>query len=152
MNYLRNKWQDKQKKALLSATKENTSAFSLKGKKCMARCIDVFDGDSITVIFLLNSKYHQFKIKMMGYNTPEIRTKNKDEKEYGEKAKKTLEEKILGKIITLECGDFDGFGRLSGTVCVEGFNVNEFMIREGYGKKYMGEKTKPFEEWFDTNK
>ena len=146
MDYLRRKWRGYKHRSLLNATKENTKLFSLAGNKYVAKCIDVYDGDSITVVFKFNGKYQQFKIRMMGYDTPEIRSKNLEEKEYGKRAKKALEDKILNKIINLECHEFDKYGRLLATVYIDGNDVNQYMINERYGYPYTGETKMTFEE------
>jgi len=146
MDYLKRKWRELRYWRLIKLEKEDTELFSLEGNRYVAKCIDVYDGDTITVIFKFNHKYQQFKIRMMGYDSPEIRTRNKEEKKEGLKAKKVLADEILDELIDLECHEFDKYGRLLGTIYIDGRNINQFMIDEGYGYKYMGGTKKVFGE------
>lgn len=147
MNYLRRKLRERRLTSYIKNKSNNSVLFSLKDKKYTAYCISVYDGDSITVIFWFNKKYYKFKIRMLGYDTPEIRTKNEEEKKYALEAKKALEDKILDKLITIDCGDFDKYGRLLATVYIDGTNINEYMVNEKYGYPYTGKTKKTFEEF-----
>lgn len=131
-------WDFFRRRKLKNKTKDNTSLFTLKGKTFIAKCIDVYDGDSITVIFKFNGEYQQFKVRMLGYDSPELRTKNQNEKEYALEAKRVLSDQILNRTFKLECSEFDKYGRLLGVVYIDGINVNEWMVRMHYGIPYTG--------------
>lgn len=131
-------------KFLLSKTNLDTPKFSLKGKKCYCKVVKVYDGDTITVNLLLHNKFSQFNIRMFGYDSPELRTKNLVEKEKGFEAQFFLEELLKNKIVFIVCDDFDKYGRLLGNVYVSkkdyklGKSVNDLMISSGHGVPYFG--------------
>jgi endonuclease YncB( thermonuclease family) len=88
---------------------------------------------------------------MYGYDSPEMKPSrsdpNRDEiKKKAKYAKKLLEEKILNKIVILQCGKWDKYGRLLGTIYVKGGclskreNVNVWMVDNNLGKPYFGGK------------
>ena len=56
-----------------------------------------------------------------------------------------LREKILNKIVTIECKDFDKYGRLLVEIFYEDININNWLIENNYAKKYYGGKKT---EWF----
>ncbi|MFQ5330069.1 MAG: thermonuclease family protein [Thermodesulfobacteriota bacterium] len=67
---------------------------------------------------------------------------------YGIQAKEYLEQMILKKEVTLWGDEIDFFGRRLATVYVNGIDVNELMIAEGYCwwyKKYSDNDD--YEDW-----
>lgn len=122
-------------------TKENTPKFSLAGLTVDAKVIDVYDGDTITVAFeTLGLGVFSHKIRLAEINTPEIRTRDADEKIAGYEARDVLIEKVMGKIVNLNILKYGKYGRLIGDITmVDGVNISDFMIAGGYAKKY-GEK------------
>ena len=106
---------------LLAATDKSVPLHSMDGIKSKAKVVGVYDGDSITIVMKYNNKLDKFKIRMTGYDAPEMRpaktSKNKEaEVEQAKAAKELLKEKILDKIVMLHCHEFDKYGRLLGTV------------------------------------
>ena len=61
----------------------NTPLFSLNGKTFTAKVVDVYDGDTITVVFKVFNQYYKWNCRIMHVDTPEIKTKDKIEKERG---------------------------------------------------------------------
>lgn len=110
----------------------NTPYFSLKGVETYARVIDVYDGDTITLVFDVNGYFLKFKCRLVGIDTCEIRSKNKENKRLAQLAKNRLfnlitntlideenSKKELVKyfdenmyIIWIQCDEFDKYGRL----------------------------------------
>ncbi len=85
-------------------------------------------------------------IRMYGYDSPELRTRNPDEKLAGLEAKKVLSERILGKIVKVEILPIkEKFGRLLCNVSDEQGCINDWMIEHGYGKPYFGGHKEEFE-------
>lgn len=128
---------------------DSAPKFSFDGEFHKCRVIDCYDGDTITVVFWHNRKYQQFKIRMMGYDSPEKRSKNPAEKEAALQAKQYLEELILQKHVFLDCHKFDKYGRLLGTVYLNRFkgeSVNQMMMDAGHGYPYLGGTKKEFKE------
>ena len=57
----------------------NTPKFSLsllfKDELVKARVVNIYDGDTITCILPINNKYYNFKIRLAGIDTCEIKSK-----------------------------------------------------------------------------
>ena len=118
----------------------------------------VVDGDTIDVTIDLGfDLYKKERVRIAGVDTPEKRTRDKEEKVLGIDAtnwlKGKLEETIKGDdelIIRTELkGGVGKYGRLLGWLYVgdEKVSLNEQMITEGYAWGYDGgTKKKDFEE------
>jgi endonuclease YncB( thermonuclease family) len=126
--------------------------FSYKDLVCEAKVVDVYDGDTIRVTFLHNGEFQQWKSRMMGYDSPEMKPRKDNPNRYAEKraalaAKQALETKIGNQVVIIHCGTLDKYGRLLITVFTkEGENVNEWMLKAGHGYAYGGgTKHSPFE-------
>ena len=118
----------------------------------------VVDGDTIDVTIDLGfDLYKKERVRVAGVDTPEKRTRDKEEKALGIDAtnwlKSKLEEAIKGDdeltIRTELKGGVGKYGRLLGWLYIGDDNVslNEQMIGEGYAWPYDGgTKKKDFEE------
>jgi hypothetical protein len=76
---------------------------------------------------------YKWVIRMMGIDTPEMKTKNTYEKQLAIKARDFLRELILDKFIIIECLDFDKYGRLLANIYIEGnaMSISNMMIEKG---------------------
>ena len=114
-----------------------------------AMVIDCRDGDTCTIEtefpgvkkdngepFLI-----KFKLRMVGYDTAEKRTRNANEKRIAYLCRDVLSDKILNKKVKVFCQSLDKYGRLLGIITCDGENVNDFMVNNNYGYAYGG-KTK----------
>lgn len=117
---------------------KNISKFSLNGLSYIAKVVKVYDGDTITVVFKFNDAFFKWNCRLIGIDTPELKTTNKSEKEIGIKARDYLKSLIMDKIVKIKCGEFDKYGRLLVEVFINDTNINENMIQGGYAKKYLG--------------
>ena len=103
----------------------------------------VVDGDTVDVDIDLGFGmiYKKQRVRMMGIDTPESRTRDKEEKVYGLLAKNWLKKHIdKDIIITTHVNNEKGkFGRILGTVWKDGVNINEQMIAEGHAVSYHGQ-------------
>ena len=54
--------------------------FSLENQRKIGKCVDVYDGDTIQVVFQMQSELFRWTCRLVGIDTPEIRTRNKTEK------------------------------------------------------------------------
>lgn len=143
MQTLINWWHRK----LRNIDEDNVKDFSFDGLRVIAKVVDVYDGDSITTIFKFNGKYQKFKIRMDGYDSPEVRSSDAIEKEYGYRARDFLRNLISGKLVRLSCGKSDKYGRILGTVyTLSGVHVNEFMVSNKHGYPYHGGTKMKFSE------
>lgn len=108
-----------------------------------AKVLEVIDGDTIDVSIDLGfNVLHTIRVRLYGINTPETRTKNKEEKQRGQKAKERLKELIEGKIVTIKTqkDDTEKFGRYLGIVFLDNSNINQTLISEGHAIEYFGGK------------
>ena len=111
----------------------------------------VVDGDTIDVqIDLGFSVLHRARVRMLGIDTPESRTRNKEEKVMGLAAKARLKELLKGNKIEIECSKEKGkFGRVLGIVWATDkagnrVNVNDQLCVEVHARPYFGGKK---EDW-----
>ena len=124
--------------------------FSLDKQIYQAKIVRVYDGDTCFAVFKLHNEYVKFKIRMEGYDCPEMKpsleNKNREkEKKAAQKAKEELEKQVLNKIVTLHCGKWDKYGRLLGTIYSNYININDHMIKNGFGYRYDGGTKKDYE-------
>jgi endonuclease YncB( thermonuclease family) len=116
-----------------------------------AKIVSVYDGDTVKAIFPLNGVMYKWNCRLGGVDTPELRTKSDIEKKHGYFVRDQLREKILNKVVTLECGDLDKYGRLLVNIkCdIDGNNcsVNNWLIEKDYAFEYDGGTKKSWEEY-----
>jgi len=113
------------------------------------KVVRVIDGDTIDVdIDLGFHLWHRVRIRMMGIDTPESRTRNKAEKVLGLAAKARLKELLKGQTVSIECTKEKGkFGRVLANVITlakaDGavpVCVNDQLCSEGHARPYWGGK------------
>lgn len=123
---------------LINAT-SNTPKFTLSGT-VQAKCVSVYDGDTASFVFRIapTLPLYKFSCRMIGYNSAEIRGGSEEEKKKAVESKNALSEKILNKIVTLQIGEFDKYGRPLVIVTCDGVNINQWMLTNNYGKTYNG--------------
>ena len=102
-----------------------------------ARCVSVYDGDSITLDIDLGFNHWMLnqKIRLFGINTPEIRG---SERLSGLIARDRLRELVEGKeIILVSHMDRAGkYGRWLATIYIDNININKLLLEEGWAKIY----------------
>ena len=104
----------------------------------------VVDGDTCDCILDLGfSIMHKCRVRLYGIDTPESRTRDLDEKARGKLASNFLQESIdSGKEIMLrsELKDSKGkYGRVLGSIIVDGLDVNKAMVAQNLAVKYFGQ-------------
>ncbi len=117
---------------------DKTPMFSLNGLKTEAKVVKVYDGDTVHVVFYVFDKYYKWICRISNVDTPELRTKNEEEKKKGYEVRDKLRELISDKVVQLDCHEFDKYGRLLVDITIEGVRVDEWLITNGYAKKYDG--------------
>jgi len=120
--------------------------------------VKVLDGDTIDVLIDLGfDLYKKERVRIAGVDTPEKRTRDKEEKALGIDATNWLKEKLDTTIagddeLTIRTelvGGVGKYGRLLGWLYIGDsiLSLNEQMITEGYAWPYDGgTKQKDFEE------
>jgi len=116
----------------------------------------VVDGDTVDAELQLGFNIiYKERIRLMGIDTPESRTRNKVEKKLGLKSKARLKELISehkGNIILRTSKEGKGkFGRILGSLVVADngveVNLNDILIAEGHARSYFGGKKNKLGEW-----
>ena len=117
--------------------------------------IKVVDGDTIDCTIDLGfSTWKKIRVRMEGINTPESRTRDKEEKKRGLAAKERLKEilKYNDNKCVLKVSGLGKFGRALASVYVDTLssttpkssiteiNVNKQLIEEGHAVEYFGGK------------
>jgi micrococcal nuclease len=105
-----------------------------------ATIVNVVDGDTVDAIIDLGFNIQiKERLRLYGIDTPEIRTKDLEEKEKGFAAKDFVKEAILNKEVMIDTTKGTGkFGRYLATIYYgeNNTNLNEELLEKGYAKPY----------------
>ena len=115
----------------------------------------VVDGDTVDVDIDLGFKMwiRDETVRLMGIDTPESRTSNKQEKILGKASKEKLKELCAtnkGNIVLRTSKQGKGkFGRILGYLFTEGSQVtyNDILVAEGHARPYFGGGKDEMGEW-----
>ena len=104
----------------------------------------VVDGDTVDITLDLGFDIlYNNRIRLVGINTPESRTRDLEEKARGLAAKdRVLELCPVGSTVTVKTQK-DGkgkYGRILGEIFVGDINVNQQLVSEGHAVEYFGGK------------
>ena len=104
----------------------------------------VVDGDTVDIDIDLGFGVwlHKERVRIYGIDTPESRTRDKEEKVKGLAAKARVIElldKVDGKF-TLQSHGVGKYGRCLGEIFIDDNNLNQLLVTEGHAKKYYGGK------------
>ena len=150
--------------------------YTLNSIKTIGKVVDVYDGDTCKIVLLINGKQQKHSCRLSGIDTPEMKpllkkVNREKEIEHSHKCRNRLLQLVTtcnvedinaiikkkqvkkmidddnNKIITVECCEFDKYGRLlvnlfTDETCEE--HVNEILITENYAKSYDGGKKNVF--------
>jgi len=97
---------------LSTKTKQNTDYLTLEGQEFTAKVVYIYDGDTVHVVFKAFGEYYRWNSRIMGVDTPELRTKNEKEKKKGYEVRDELRNHFQDKIVKIKCSEFDKYGRL----------------------------------------
>jgi endonuclease YncB( thermonuclease family) len=135
----------------------NTPAFSFSGQKLRARVIDVYDGDTLSVVMPVNSTFYKFHVRLNGIDTSELKSKGalKDKavrarllvlqllgvpQQFNERkaSQQYFDANII--VVTLECFDFEKYGRILANVYPMGSDehLSAALLRLGLAVSYTG--------------
>ena len=115
--------------------------FTLKDNKYRAKVVHVYDGDTVHLVFEYLGYLFKWHVRIAHIDTPELRTKNLEEKKMGYETRDKLRELIDGKIVDILCLDFDKYGRVLAEITYNDERIDKWLIEKGYAKPYEG-KTK----------
>jgi micrococcal nuclease len=116
------------------------------------KVVKVYDGDTITVATKLpyeNSPYYRFSVRLKGIDCPEIKTKNKDEKECATLARDYLRDLLMDKMILLKEVELEKYGRILAHVYYEEKNVSDMLCEKRLAVKYDGGTKQCPDNWME---
>ena len=116
--------------------------------------IKIVDGDTIDVDLDLGFSVilKKQRIRLYGINTPESRTRDLEEKQYGLAAKARLRD-LLEEADTITVKTAidkkarGKYGRILGTIYADDLNVNQRLVDEGHAIAYYGGKKNTTKWW-----
>jgi len=105
----------------------------------------VVDGDTVDVrIDLGFNVWHKCRVRMVGINAPESRTRDLEEKEKGLAAKEWLKLRFFGVgdiySVELQSQGTGKYGRVLGEFYIDETNINQEMVEVGHAVAYDGGK------------
>ena len=112
------------------------------------KVIKVYDGDTITIATRLSGKgtIYKFSVRLLGIDTPEMKSKVPANKKVAVLAKNALKTLIYGQVVHLKEVDYDKYGRILAEVYFEGRKLSEWMIEQRFAVAYDG-GTKSKVDW-----
>jgi endonuclease YncB( thermonuclease family) len=147
----------------LKLVNDDVPKYSLKGKKLTGKVVYVYDGDTVHIVFYIMNSFVNFICRLDGIDTPELCPKNNNilEKNAGIKSRNYLISKVVNnlsepiseiitkkdikkicekstKLITVNCGDFDKYGRLLVELFDNNLCINQAMIDNKFAIAYDG--------------
>lgn len=148
-------------------TPENTAEFGLQGVDAEARVVSVHDGDTLKVLLPIpwaGGIVKRVTLRLLGVDTPEIRTLDLAEKGLANRARDRvlswLAPDLFGGrrshpltdaeveavfrahvvLARVQCGDADKYGRCLATVRNDAGCINDILLQEGFAEEYEGGK------------
>ena len=107
--------------------------------KYNAKLDRVVDGDTVDAMIDLGfDTWVHKRIRLLGIDAPETRTRDLAEKAQGLATKKRLEDLLeaANGMFVLQSHGVGKYGRCLGTIIIEDENINELLIREGLAEVY----------------
>lgn len=130
---------------------EYAKTFSFQGIETYAKIYSCYDGDTCNIIIKYNNDFIRIRCRLVGINSAEIKTIDKNEKELGLKAKEYISNLILNKVVYVKFDKNDKWGRPLIEIYLKKEDkddykksVNYKMIQEGHAKEYNGKGKKEF--------
>ena len=117
----------------------------------VSKVVKIIDGDTIDVILDLGFDImYKSRVRLFGIDTPESRTRDVIEKEYGLMSKKYLTNKLKSakkiSIKTYKGEETGKFGRILGEIFCDGENINKKMCDQGHAVAYYGQSKDDIQE------
>jgi len=122
-----------------------------------AKIVKIVDGDTIDVDIDLGFDIilSKQRIRLYGIDTPESRTRDKEEKFYGKLSTKFLKDQCKNSsniFIKTHLDKKGKFGRILGEIIVDGVNVNKVMVENYMAVEYYGQSKDDIEKEHQINR
>ena len=131
----------------LKLANEDTPEFTLDGIKTLCKVVDVYDGDTVKVVFYYKNELFKWTVRLWGINTPELRPSLKlaNRDEIIRKGKEARDYVIglckdIDNLVYLKCLGNDKYGRLLGKIYLDKdytISINELLIKNEHAVEYM---------------
>jgi micrococcal nuclease len=109
------------------------------------------DGDTITIATRLmqfsGDTIFKFPVRLSGIDTPELRTKNDDERKAALIVRDALADLILQKDVTLSHVTYDKYGRLLADVRFGEIHLSHWLIENRFAVEYFGKTKMSPQSW-----
>lgn len=112
------------------------------------KVVKVYDGDTITVLTMIEGVAYKFSVRLRGIDTPEIRGSSVKEKAKAIEARDYLKTMIFEKMVELRNMEYDKYGRILSDVFLggnggegsEAIGLSNLLIEKKYAVAYDGGK------------
>jgi endonuclease YncB( thermonuclease family) len=131
----------------LKLATEDTPEFSLEGVDTLCKVVDVYDGDTIKIVFYYKEELFKWTVRLWGINTPEMRPslKLENRKEIIRQAKEARDFVInhcnnVDNLVYIKCLGNDKYGRLLGHIYLDKdytVSINDLLIKNNHAVEYM---------------
>lgn len=131
----------------LKSKNNSIKYFSFNGKKTKAKIVDIYDGDTCTIVFLHRGEYIKYKSRAYGYDTHELHPRknlpNREDEIIKAKTQKQEFTKLLvynKGIVDVELKEFDKYGRILTIYYGENKekSINDIMVEKYEANPYYG--------------
>ncbi len=131
----------------LKLANEDTPIFTLEGLKTLCKVVDVYDGDTIKIVFYYKDDLLKWTVRLWGINTPELRPSLKlaNREEIIRKGKEARDYVIdmckkVDNLVYFDCMGNDKYGRLLGKIYLDKdytVSINDLLIKNEHAVEYM---------------
>lgn len=100
----------------------------------------VYDGDTCKIFTTIpgTDKYVRISCRVNGYDSPELRTRDENEKRIAVIARDKLRDMIERKNVHIKTSGCDKYGRFLVDIKIGGLNISEYMVNSNLGIPYTG--------------
>ena len=118
----------------------------------MGFVIKVYDGDTITIASKLpypDSPLYRFSVRLNGIDCPEIKSKDKYEKECAQIAKQVMTDLVFNRVVLLKNVGTEKYGRILADVYIDQIHLNDYLLKKRLAVSYDGGTKKCPTNWMD---
>ena len=108
-----------------------------------AKCVKVYDGDTFYIGTIMPLPYGatRFCCRLLGVDTPELRSRDDAEKALAREARDIVKSEILHKVVSIRVSGHDKYGRLLVRIQTEnGSDLSQRLIDDKVAVSYDGGK------------
>ena len=117
----------------------------------IAKCVKVYDGDTITIVSALSadSYLYRWSVRLRNIDAPEMRTKCANEKICAKLAQEAMSKQVLNQMVTLKNVGYDKYGRVLADVFVGEVNVTDSLLTQNLAVPYDGGTKLAPSDWLE---